>query len=221
MNLSVRIKTIGDFVEPNEYVADIGADHGILELYLLAKYDNVRIVAIENKRGPYSILNNSLRAFKNIRLSFSDGFTAVDRKVKTVVIAGMGGLNIKNILDAYPDRVVKIKKFIIDAHRDIEIARRSIVNYGFKIVKEKIVFEENKFYVINVYEKSGTKPQYSKDELDFGYKIYEDELWPKYKEFLIDKNNQTIAKIKDNEKMQDKVLKLQKINERLQKYGKN
>ena len=221
MNLSLRIRTIGDFVGPNERVADVGADHGILELYLLAKYNNVTIVAIENKKGPYQNLDSQLKAFKNIRLSLSDGIEAVDKTVGTVIIAGMGGLSIKKILNAHPNKVVKLKKFIIDAHRDIPVARKTIVNYGFKIVKEKIVYEEGKFYVINVFEKTTEEVKYSEDELEFGYKIYEDELWPKYKRFLINKNNKTIEKIKDNPDMQDKVLTLEKINERLERYGKN
>ena len=221
MYLSSRIKTIGNFVGPGEMVADVGADHGILELYLLAKYDNVHIIAIENKKGPYKILDNTLRAFRNIRLSFSDGLTAVDRTTTTVVIAGMGGLNIKHILDAYPKKVKKIKKFIIDAHRDIAIARKTLIDYGFKIETEKIVYEQGKFYVINVFTKNDQNQIYTEDEIEFGYKLYEDELWPKYKDHLIKKNNQTIEKIKDNLDMQDKVLSLKKMNERLEKYGKN
>ena len=221
MVIPSRIKTIGNFVSENDVVADVGADHGLLELYLLAKYPNVKVVAIENKIGPYKILDNNLRCFRNIRLSLSDGLTAVDSTVNTVVIAGMGGLNIKKILNNHPAKCKKIDKFIIDAHRDIDVARKSIIKYGFKIEKEVLVYEQKKYYVISEFVKTKEAPIYSEDELQIGLKLYEDELWPNYRDYLIQTNNRTIEKIKDKVNMQDKVLKLQKFNERLLNYGKN
>ena len=221
MVVSSRIKTIGDFIESGDVLVDVGADHGLLELYLLAKYQNITITAVENKIGPYKILEKSLKGLKNIRLSLSDGIASVNKDTKTVVIAGMGGLNIRKILDDYPDKVKKLQKIVIDAHRDIEVARRTIVNYGFEINREKIVFEQDKFYVVSEFLKAQNVPQYDDDILQIGYKLQNDELWPKYRDYLIEVNNKTIEKIKDLESMQDKVLSLKKMNERLTKYGKN
>lgn len=221
MVVSSRIKTIGDFIESGDVLVDVGADHGLLELYLLAKYQDITITAVENKVGPYRILEKSLKGLKNIRLSLSDGITSVNKDTKTVVIAGMGGLNIKKILDDHPDKVKKLQKIVIDAHRDIEVARRTIINYGFEINREKIVFEQDKFYVVSEFLKAKNVPQYNDDILQIGYNLQNDELWPKYRDYLIEVNNKTIEKIKDLDNMQDKVLNLKKMNERLTKYGKN
>ena len=216
-----RIKTIGDFIESGDVVVDVGADHGLLEVYLIAKYPNITITAVENKIGPYKILERNLKAYKNIRLSLSDGLESVGKTTRTVVLAGMGGLNIKNILDAYPKKTKNLQKIIIDAHRDLNIARETILNYGFKINREKIVYEQDKFYVVTEFIKTETTIEQNADLIDIGYKLYEDELWPKYKEYLLLQNNITIEKIKDIESMQDKVLSLKKMNERLENYGKN
>ncbi len=221
MVVSTRIKTIGDFIGKGDAVVDVGADHGLLELYLIAKHQNITITAVENKIGPYKILENNLKGLKNIKLSLSDGIASVNEETKTVVIAGMGGINIKNILNAHPDKVKGLQKIVIDAHRDIEIARRTIVNYGFRIVREKIVFEQNKFYVVSEFKRSEKVHNYSENSLQIGHQLYKDELWPKYRDYLIETNNKTIEKIKDLDNMQDKVLKLMKMNERLRKYGKN
>ena len=216
-----RIKTIGDFIESGDVVVDVGADHGLLEVYLIAKYPNITITAVENKIGPYKILERNLKAYKNVRLSLSDGLESVGKTTRTVVLAGMGGLNIKNILDVYPKKTKNLQKIIIDAHRDLNIARETILNYGFKINREKIVYEQDKFYVVTEFIKTETMVEQNPDLIDIGYKLYEDELWPKYKEYLLLQNNITIEKIKDIESMQDKVLSLKKMNERLQNYGKN
>lgn len=223
MFIPQRIQTIGDFIGDNEYVADIGADHGLLELYLLAARQNVHIIAIENKSGPYKTLCKNLRGFENVRLSLSDGLESIDRKTYTYVLAGMGGTNIKNILSAYPRKARHASKIIIDAHRDIDLARKTIVSYNYVIEKEKIVFEQDKFYVISVFKKNSkrTLPKYSKDTLEIGYRLYKDPLWNDYKSHLINHNKLTIDKIKDNPKLKNKVLKLEELNERLEKYGKN
>ena len=220
MIVSSRIKTIGDFIEKGEKVADIGADHGLLELYLIAKYRDIFILAIENKKGPFAILDHNLRGFKNVRLSLTDGISYLEPGIQTLVLAGMGGLNIKKILDTYPEKLEHIKKVIVDAHRDIPVVRKTLIDYGFKISTEKIVYEDDKFYVINVFTKPIDKEKYSDDEIDFGYKIYEDKLWPKYKKFLIKRNTEVIKELRRNSNNQNKILKLKNINERIRKYGK-
>lgn len=221
MNLPLRLKTIGDLIEDGEYVADIGADHGLLELYLLGKCPNIRILAIENKKGPFKNLSKTVSGFKNVELSLSDGLNVVNKDVTTLVFAGMGGLNIKNIIEANSPKLKNVGKIITDAHRDLDVSRKLIVDCGYKIHSEQIVFEEEKFYVITEFIKVEEKPNYSEDEFQFGYKIYEDKLWSKYKEYLKEKNNNLILKLKENPKLQDKVLETQKINERLENYGKN
>ena len=212
MGISARIRAIGSFIDSGEKVADVGADHGYLELYLLAKHSDIFVTAIENKRGPYSILDNTLRGFKNIKLSLSDGLTAVDKTITTLVLAGMGGLNIKNILDRRSDKLVNIQKVIVDAHRDIDVVRRTLIGYGFKISKEQIVFEDKKYYDIIKFIKTDNHYLYSEDELDFGYRIYKNELWPEYRDHLIEVNNKTIEKIKDNQSIKYKVLSGFKTN---------
>ena len=221
MVVSSRIKTIADFIEDGDVLVDVGADHGLLELYLLAKYQNISITAVENKIGPYKILEQSLKGLKNIKLSFSDGISCVNSDTKTIVIAGMGGINIRNILNKHPDKVDGLTKIVIDAHRDVDIARKAIINFGFRISKEKIVFEQDKFYVVSKFIKDEKPYDYDDDVIQIGYQLYNDELWIKYKEYLIEKNNKTINKIKKLDSMQDKVLNLKKMNERLEKYGKN
>lgn len=221
MFLPLRLKTIGDLINPGEKVADVGADHGLLELYLIGRNKGIEVIAIENKRGPYNNLKNNIGALKAVRISLSSGLKSVDETVTTIVLAGMGGLNIKSILGERPEKLVDVQKIIIDAHRDIDVARKTIVNYGFKIAQEIIVFEEEKFYVITSFERDEKHKTYSVDELEFGYKIYENKLWPKYKEYLIKHNVEVIKKIKNKPDLQDKVLNLRKINERLENYGKN
>ena len=55
MAISTRLKTIAEFIEQDSIVFDVGADHGILENYLLDNNRVKKIYAIENKKGLASL----------------------------------------------------------------------------------------------------------------------------------------------------------------------
>ena len=165
-----RIIEIANMIPEKSYVADVGADHGLLELYLLTHKNFVFTLAIENKKGPYEILKENLIAFKQIRLSLSDGLTAVDTTIDTIVLAGMGGYNICSILSKYPKKVKQVNRIIVDPHKDIDVVRETIINYGFDIELEKIVLENNKYYNLISFIRNDNHRTYSDLELKFGYK---------------------------------------------------
>ena len=219
MLIPLRIKAIGDLLESGDKIADIGADHGLLEIYLADKYEIFHITAIENKKGPFAILKENLEGLEGVKLSLSDGLDEVSDE-DTLVLAGMGGINIKNIISRNEAKLKSIKKIVIDAHRDISLARKYIVSLGYEIKSEQIVYEKGKFYVVSKFIKDKLV-KYTDDELEFGYKLYNDKLWANFRDYQIEKNNKTIDKIKDNINFQDKVLELTKLNERLLKHGKN
>lgn len=220
MIVPVRLRKIASYIEPGEKVADVGADHGLLELYLITRNTNNSVVAIENKKGPYNILKDNLIGVKNIRLSYSDGLEAVDKDVNTVVIAGMGGLNLVKILKVYPKKVQKLEKIIVDPHRDNYEVRKYITSLGFNIKNEDIVFEKEKFYVITVFKKVSRKTKYTEDQLEFGYNIFKHPLWNEYKNYLLDKANRNLENL-SKDSLSDKYEKTETYIKRLENYGKN
>lgn len=219
MFFSKRLTTIASFVKEGSNVADIGADHGKLEMLLKDKCKS--ILAVENKVGPYLILEENVKQFRNVKTSLSNGLKEVSNDFETLVIAGMGGLNIETILDEFPDKVKAFKYIVIDAHRDLEIARKSVVKNGFKFVSEKIVFENKKFYVISLFEKTEKVQEYNEETYIVGYHLENDELWPKYCKHLINQNNKTIKGLKKSKNSDENIAKLEAKNMRLTNYGKN
>ena len=63
-----RIKAIGSMIPNGSMIVDVGADHGLLEKYVLLKKKNCYIQAVENKLGPFRILLDNLSGFKNIEI---------------------------------------------------------------------------------------------------------------------------------------------------------
>lgn len=148
MRISKRLKTICDLVTPGYFVADVGADHGLVEKYLVDNEISPYIIAIENKKGPFEILKNSLKEYSNVDLSLSDGIEDINEKIDCIIIAGMGGFNITNILNKDKNKLSNIKQIIIDPHRDQELAKQTIINLGFTLSNEIEVVDANKKYKI-------------------------------------------------------------------------
>lgn len=148
MAISKRLKTICDLLLANKGVADVGADHGLVEKYLLDHELTPYIIAIENKIGPYTILKNALESYSNVRVSLSDGIEDIDEKVDVIIIAGMGGINIVNILNKNKEKLVNIKQIIVDSHRDEALVKETLKELGFEINKEVPLEDAKKHYNI-------------------------------------------------------------------------
>ena len=167
--LSKRLTAIYKMV-PNGVAADIGADHGKLMIALFEDGIITHGYAVENKKGPYNRLVKALKE-KGIENSvvplFSDGLTDLPLAVHTVIIAGMGGNNIIDILNAHPDKTKQIQTLIVDAHTCIPKVREEVCKMGFVIADEKMVHEDNIFYEIIKFIRADVA-FYGDKDLEFG-----------------------------------------------------
>ena len=212
MILSKRLQTVADVIHKQFYVFDVGADHGLLEKYLLDNNLAEHVIAVENKIGPYKQLENNLKGYKNVTLLLSDGIKDLPIEVNVVVLAGLGGLKIVDILSTNKDNLKNVEQIVVDAHRDIPCVRKEIIKLGYKIEKEKIVYETNIFYFVISFIKGRAK--YSDDEIEFGYEINKDLLFTSYKENYISENSEILNKIKISKK---KTVKLNEIEDKIRR----
>lgn len=149
---SKRLLTIASFIEKGDVVADIGSDHGLLPIYLL-KNGHEYVFASDNKKEPYERL---MQAFKNANysdkaeVSLSDGIEKLPEKVNTLVLAGMGGQLIIDILGAHSDKLDNVEKLILAPHGNEGEVRKMISFLGYQIYDEEVVEEAGKFYEIIV-----------------------------------------------------------------------
>lgn len=172
--LSNRLKTIYDLIDANDIVADIGTDHGNLIKSLLDDKKVTFCQGVENKIGPYNIANENLKTFisnNNTILSLSDGLDALDERVNTVVIAGMGGQLIASIINKNIDKCHRLNKLILQPNSKIYELRLFLSNNGFEIIDEKIVEDCSKIYEIIVAKFNSENKKLSTKELIFGPKL--------------------------------------------------
>lgn len=168
-NLSERLKAIYNMV-PKGIAADIGADHGKLIIALFEGGIISHGYAVENKKGPYDRLVKALKAKgleEDIVPLFSDGIRDLPEAVHTVIIAGMGGTLIVDILKKYPAKTNQIQTLIIDAHTCIPKVREEVSKLGFVIADEKMVREDDVFYEIIKFVRADVA-FYGENDLEFG-----------------------------------------------------
>ncbi len=215
MVLSKRLETIAQCVHLDSFVYDVGADHGLLEKYLLDNKKVKHIVAVENKIGPFNQLKSNLLGYQNVDLLLSDGIKDLPSEADVLVLAGLGGLKIIEILSKYPEKLANIQQIVIDAHRDTPLVRKVIVKYGFKIEKETLVFENGIYYFVISFVKG--QSSYNEDEYEFGYKIAQDELFSMYKKDFIDENLEIVKRIKKSDKND---IKIKEVEEKIRRINR-
>ena len=150
MKLSKRLQAIYDMV-PSGVAADVGSDHGKLIISLFENGVISKGYAIENKKGPYGRLCKAIEnsaAKDGVIPMLSDGISELPNDVDIVIIAGMGGFNIVNILKSHLSKLKNVRTIIVDAHNAIPDMRKQICKMGYVIADEDIVNEAGKYYEI-------------------------------------------------------------------------
>ncbi len=148
--ISERLLKIASFINKGERVADIGTDHAYLPIYLRQSGISPFVLACDIKEKPLSV------AKKNVLLSETDGidFILCDglsgvslSEVDTIVIAGMGGELISNILD-FSDIRGSGKHLILQPMNSPEILREFLCKNGFTFLNEEAIIDTDRVYTI-------------------------------------------------------------------------
>jgi tRNA (adenine22-N1)-methyltransferase len=103
-----------------------------------------------------------------IETVLSNGLTNLEKKsFDTLIIAGMGGMLMKQILENGADKISQIDRCILSPHQDEVAVRMMVHQLGFKIIDEDFIEEEHKYYVFIICEK-GLEERYSGVEYKYG-----------------------------------------------------
>ena len=200
--LNKRLQTISAFIEDNDIVLDIGCDHALLGIYLVLN-KKVKVIGSDINSGPLEKAKDNLKKYhltRKIELRLADGLEAVSEDINTIVISGMGGFNIINILKdikKYPN----IKKLIISPNNDFQETRCEISKLGFYLNNEMMVLENNKYYLISEYKLGKKKIDSFFGKLDLNNKIVK-----RYYQYIYDNNLKIISKLGVRDRTRKKTL---------------
>ena len=174
IKLSKRLKAVADYVDKGARLADIGSDHAYLPTYLVQKNEVEFAVAGEVVKGPFEIAKNHVAQAnlkETIQVRLANGLAAIENvdKIDTIVIAGMGGILISEILEAGKGKLSSVKRLILQANNHGDTLRQWLIEHQFVIKAEQILLEAGKFYEIIVAEPTTNEnPVLSANDLLFG-----------------------------------------------------
>ena len=216
--LSKRLKTVSDLVSPCEKVADIGTDHGYVPIYLIKENIAEFAYAMDVNEGPLNIAKANIieeGLEDRIETILSDGFDNFgDRNAESVIIAGMGGDLIVDILS----RASKydFKELVLSPHKRVDLVRKHLCESGYKIIDEKMVEDAGKYYPVIKAHKGDS--DYSEVQLEFGPILLanKDEILKEYLEVQLNKFSRIISSLEREDKEVEHKCKL--IKEGLEYY---
>ena len=167
MKLSRRLSLCANYTDGFMNLADIGTDHALLPIICVKNGYVLKAQAIDNKRGPYVIAFSNVKRYNQqdkITVKLSDGISKIDDDTDVVVIAGMGGELISQIL--LKDDRKNVKRFILQPNNNPEIIRSILKDINYKIFDELVFEDQKKTYDILVIEQG--ESNLSNKEIIFG-----------------------------------------------------
>ena len=144
---------MASFVGPGESIADIGADHGYLPLWLVREGISPFAVLTDVQPGPLEKCRASVE--KNlglvspedsgIELRLGDGLAVLKSgEVDVIVIAGMGAETIVSILAADTGKARSFGKFILQPRTKTDVLLKWIRDNGWEILSETVAPEKGR-----------------------------------------------------------------------------
>jgi len=185
MDFSDRILTISKAVKYKSF-ADVGTDHGYVPIYLIKSGVGDYGIACDINKSPLekakeNIVNSKMA--DKIETRLGNGMEPIEKsEVETIIISGMGGLLIKDILDKDVEKTKSFKQLLLSPHSHVSKVRSYLHSIGFKIDTEKMFIDEGKYYTLISAIKGEEKYESEVDYL-FG-KINIDKKSPVLKEYL-------------------------------------
>ncbi|MBQ1470986.1 MAG: SAM-dependent methyltransferase [Eubacterium sp.] len=145
MKLSDRLQALADYIQQGETMADIGTDHGFLPIYLTEQGICPHVILTDISKGSLEKALMDCRdydACHEFDLRWGDGLTVLSPgEVDAVVIAGMGGLLMAEILEKDPALSASFEKFILQPRTQVGQLRYRLQRQGFQIQEERLVRE--------------------------------------------------------------------------------
>lgn len=159
LNLSNRLETIVRLCDNYQTIADIGCDHGYVTAELILSNRCEKVIATDiSQKSLYKAIRfcDSLNINNYVSFREGDGFKVIYKqdKVKQAVIAGMGGMEIINILE---NKKFRLKNFILQPMRDVVKLREYLISHKYKIINDFLIYDEGVFYNVIKVMKGRTK----------------------------------------------------------------
>lgn len=151
MALSQRLLTVASMVSFST-MADIGTDHALLPLYLVETGKVKKAIAVEVHEGPFHKACEAVRRREmqqHIEVRFGDGLEPLQEgEVETVVMAGMGGATMVDILSHDLQKTGSFSQLVLQPNNQVERLRAWLYQHHWSLKQERWVEEGGHWYPV-------------------------------------------------------------------------
>ncbi len=148
---SKRLLMIADMVPECECMADIGTDHALLPIYLLNKGICKRAIASDVRVGPVKSAKKNISKYDlndKIDVRTGSGLETIDNnECEVIVLAGMGGHLITELIESSLEKVRNASCIILQPNTEDFIVRKYLSENNFDIFDENAIKDGNHIYL--------------------------------------------------------------------------
>ena len=191
IKLTERLQKIYDQVLPGETVCDVGTDHGYLPLALLESGVSPKVIMSDISEGSLKKCKENAEALLPSAAPFDlrqgSGIEVLKSgEVDTVVMAGMGGMLIQELLAKDYHHSHSIRRYILQPRKHVGRLRYWLLDNDFTVVHEDLAREGKFIWPILTVESFGRALFVNADpnDVEFEYPLtlleYRNELTEEY-----------------------------------------
>lgn len=184
MHLTPRLRTIMEQVPHGAKLADIGTDHAFIPTALLRQGKIQSAIASDIKSGPLESAARTAQQFgvsDCLTLRLGAGMqTIYPAEADTIVIAGMGGETIAQIIHDSPWALDGNHLLLLQPMTAQPQLRQYLYAHGGQILKETLCMERQRMYTILTVRGGGVKIQKLLSDCCISDALLSDPLAPQY-----------------------------------------
>lgn len=197
--ITPRLKMILEHTTGN-VIADLGTDHAYIPIELAKKGGFQKLIATDVRPGPLAAAREHVKKAgmeKKIDLRLGSGLAPLsENEADTVLICGMGGVLISEILAAAPEKSKHVSLFLLQPMNGQYELRKWLIEHSFEILEEDIACEGFKVYNLILARPGKKQPMPCELSLHLPETLLTHPLYSK----LRDKKKREFEKIRDGQK---------------------
>ena len=148
--LSPRLAAVAELVPLGARVADIGTDHGWLPIHLVHTRRARTAIASDLREQPLDGARRRVESHHlsdRIDLRLGSGLTVLTPdEVTTVIITGMGGRRVVDLIMAAPQVIERLDRVIVQPNTDVAWVREQLRAAGLMLSDEQLIEHDGHWY---------------------------------------------------------------------------
>ena len=214
IRIDERLTAIATLIKSGT-VADVGCDHGKLGYYLVSTDRAEKVIATDIsapslQKAEKLAYDNGVSHIMETRLG--DGLSPIkSREVDTVIIAGLGGDVMADILASAREDGKEFDRFILSPNTHPEKVRRELAESNHIIITDNLTECAGKYYtIISTQLKKGYKEELDDEQIVYGKFFKTDQVFLKRsKEEIATMKN--ILAVHHGAQLEEKIARLEEV----------